>query len=194
MAGARRSAESSPHSIDILSEAVASGRLSASHDYGEARDADVILICVQTDRDGNAPAYGPLFEALTALAGVLQTKSKGNVPVVIFESTLAPTSMTTVVREHFARFGLVEGRDVPPGQQPQPRHARSVAGTRRHVRQAGCRSRPGNPGSDRATVLARRDQGNRPSDQQHDRGSGQDAGKRLPRRADRVRRGGRPTL
>ena len=103
---------------DILSEAVASGRLSASHDYGEARDANVILICVQTDRDGNAPAYGPLFEALTALAGVLQTKSKGNVPVVIFESTLAPTSMTTVVREHFARFGLVEGRDVLLGNSP----------------------------------------------------------------------------
>lgn len=102
----------------ILSDAVASGRLSASHDYGEARDADVILICVQTDRDGNAPAYGPLFEALNALARVLKTKPDGHIPVVIFESTLAPTSMSTVVRDHFAGYGLVEGRDILLGNSP----------------------------------------------------------------------------
>lgn len=102
----------------ILGEAVASRRLSASHDCGVARDADVILICVQTDRDGDAPAYGPLFEALTALGEVLQDKPEGQVPLVIFESTLAPTSMSTVVREHFARHGLVDGRDVLLGNSP----------------------------------------------------------------------------
>ena len=102
----------------VLSEAVASGRLSASHDYRVARDADVILICVQTDRDGNAPAYGPLLEALTALAEVLQHKPKGHIPLVVFESTLAPTSMSTVVRDHFARYGLIEGRDILLGNSP----------------------------------------------------------------------------
>ncbi|MBA3316573.1 MAG: nucleotide sugar dehydrogenase [Gemmatimonadales bacterium] len=102
----------------MLREAVASGRLSASHDCGVSRDADVVLICVQTDRDGNAPAYGPLFEALTGLAEALRSRPKGNVPLVIFESTLAPTSMSTVVRDHFARYGLVEGRDILLGNSP----------------------------------------------------------------------------
>ena len=45
----------------MIAEAVAAGRLSASSDYAIAKDADVILICVQTDREGYAPAYGPLF-------------------------------------------------------------------------------------------------------------------------------------
>lgn len=102
----------------MLAEAVASGRLSASHDYGVARDAEVILICVQTDRDGNAPAYGPLLEALTTLAGVLRLRPEGQVPLVIFESTLAPSSMSTVVRDLFARHGLVEGRDILLANSP----------------------------------------------------------------------------
>lgn len=102
----------------VLSAAVAAGRLSASHDYGVARDADVILICVQTDRDGNAPAYGPLLEAMAALAEALQHKPKGHIPLIVFESTLAPTSMSTVVRDHFAQYGLIEGRDVLLGNSP----------------------------------------------------------------------------
>lgn len=102
----------------VLGDAVAAGRLSASHDYGVATDADVILVCVQTDRDGNAPAYGPLFEAMTALAEALQRKPKGHVPLIVFESTLAPTSMSTVVREHFAGYGLIDGRDVLLGNSP----------------------------------------------------------------------------
>ncbi len=103
---------------DIIADAVAAGTLSATHDYAVARDADVILVCVQTDRDGFAPAYGPLFEALTALAEVLQKKPEGQVPLVIFESTLAPTSMSTVIRDHFARYGLTEGRDLLLGNSP----------------------------------------------------------------------------
>jgi UDP-N-acetyl-D-mannosaminuronic acid dehydrogenase len=70
----------------LLGEAVAAGRLSASHDYQVARDADVILICVQTDRQGNAPAYGPLFEAMTGLAEVLRDRPEGQVPLLVFES------------------------------------------------------------------------------------------------------------
>ena len=103
---------------DIIHDAVAAGTLSATHDYTEAQDADVILVCVQTDREGFAPAYGPLFEALNGLAEVLQNKPEGHVPLVIFESTLAPTSMSTVIRDHFARYGLNEGRDLLLGNSP----------------------------------------------------------------------------
>jgi UDP-N-acetyl-D-mannosaminuronic acid dehydrogenase len=83
-----------------------------------AQDADVILVCVQTDRAGFEPDYGPLFEALTPLAEALRSRPSGNVPLVIFESTLAPSSMVTLVRDHFARFGLEEGRDILLGNSP----------------------------------------------------------------------------
>jgi UDP-N-acetyl-D-mannosaminuronic acid dehydrogenase len=102
----------------IIAEAVAAGTLSASHDYSVVQDADVILVCVQTDREGSAPAYGPLFEALTGLADALQNRSHGQIPLIILESTLAPTSMTTVVRDHFARYGLLDGRDLLLGNSP----------------------------------------------------------------------------
>ena len=107
-----------PAMDDMLRQSVEAGRLSASYDYEAARDADVVLVCVQTDRDGNAPAYGPLFEAMTGLAESLRNKPKANIPLVIFESTLAPTSMLTVVRDHFARYDLVEGRDILLGNSP----------------------------------------------------------------------------
>jgi len=102
----------------IVAESVAAGLLDASHDYAAARDADVILVSVQTDKSGFGPDYGPLFEALTGLAQALQTKPAGNVPIIVFESTLAPSSMATVVRDHFAKFGLMEGRDILLGNSP----------------------------------------------------------------------------
>lgn len=102
----------------IVAEAVAAGLLRASHDYAAARDADVILICTQTDKRGLAPDYEPLFEALAGIARELVQRPAGNVPLVIFESTLAPSTMATLVRDFFAERGLVEGRDVLLGNSP----------------------------------------------------------------------------
>jgi len=102
----------------MIAEAVADTILSASHDPAVARDADVILVCVQTDKNGAGPAYGPLLEALTGVAEALQHKPEGRMPLIVFESTLAPTSMATVVRDHFARYGLEDGRDVLLGNSP----------------------------------------------------------------------------
>ena len=102
----------------MITDAVAAGRLSASDDYGAAADADIVLICVQTDREGHAPAYGPLFEAITALAEALRQRPEGQIPLVIFESTLAPSSMSTVIRERFKGYGLVDGRDLLLGNSP----------------------------------------------------------------------------
>lgn len=103
---------------EIVRESVAAGVLSATHDYMDVADADMVLVSVQTDKKGLAPDYGPLFEALELLAQALARKPAGNVPVIVFESTLAPSSMTTVIREHFARHGLIEGRDILLGNSP----------------------------------------------------------------------------
>ena len=102
----------------ILAECAASGRLSASDDYGELSDCDLVLVCVQTDKAGLVPDYGPLDGALALLARNLVARPAGNVPVVVIESTLAPSSMTTVVRAHFRDHGLEDGRDVLLGNSP----------------------------------------------------------------------------
>jgi UDP-N-acetyl-D-mannosaminuronic acid dehydrogenase len=102
----------------IVAEPVAAGLLRASHDYSEASDADVILVCVQTDKKELAPDYGPLMESLDALAQALRGKPTQNIPLIIFESTLAPSTMTTVIRQHFERNGLHEGKDILLGNSP----------------------------------------------------------------------------
>jgi len=102
----------------LVEESVAAGLLSASHDYDALADADVILVSVQTDRRGDAPDYGPLFEALTGIALALKKRPSRNVPLIVFESTLAPSSMATVITDHFASHGLVEGEDILLGNSP----------------------------------------------------------------------------
>ena len=102
----------------LVKESVAAGLLSASHDYKALADADVILVSVQTDRNGNEPDYGPLYEALTGIARALAERPSRNVPLIIFESTLAPSSMASVVRDHFAQHGLVEGEHILLGNSP----------------------------------------------------------------------------
>lgn len=102
----------------VVSESVSAGLLRARHDYSAARDADVILVCTQTDKKGLEPDYGPLFEALNGLAAELKQRPAGNVPLVVFESTLAPSTMATLVKTLFAEHGLVEGRDVLLGNSP----------------------------------------------------------------------------
>jgi UDP-N-acetyl-D-mannosaminuronic acid dehydrogenase len=103
---------------EIVGEAVEHGALSASHDYAELRDADVVLVCVQTDKKGLEPDYGPLFSALEALALELKRKPAGNIPLIIIESTLAPSTMRTLIRDHFEAHGLRDGRDVLLGFSP----------------------------------------------------------------------------
>lgn len=107
-----------PDLDDITKEAVKAGILSASPDFSMLTDADVILVSVQTDKKGFAPDYGPLFGALEKLAGALQNKPVSKIPLIIFESTLAPTTMDTLIREHFKKYGLVEGENILLGNSP----------------------------------------------------------------------------
>lgn len=107
-----------PRLDQIVRDAVADGHLSASHDPAALADADVILVCVQTDKTGLGPDYGPLMEALEGLSEALAARPVDNLPLVIFESTLAPSSMSTVIRDFFSAQGLEEGRDVLLGNSP----------------------------------------------------------------------------
>ncbi|MBN1597058.1 MAG: nucleotide sugar dehydrogenase, partial [Bacteroidales bacterium] len=107
-----------PDLNDLVKESVGAGILSATHDFSELSDADVILISVQTDKKGKGPDYGPMFGALDKLGEALKNKPPNKIPLVIFESTLAPTSMDTLMREHFSKYGLVEGKDILLGNSP----------------------------------------------------------------------------
>ena len=107
-----------PELDDITREAVKAGLLSATSDYSKLSDADVVLVSVQTDKKGFEPDYGPLFGALEKLAEALNKKPEGKIPLVIFESTLAPTTMDTLIRELFNRHGLQEGKDILLGNSP----------------------------------------------------------------------------
>jgi UDP-N-acetyl-D-mannosaminuronic acid dehydrogenase len=107
-----------PELDDITREAVNAGILSATSDFSNLSDADVILVSVQTDKKGFEPDYGPLFGALEKLAEALSRKPAGKIPLIVFESTLAPTTMDTLIRAHFMKYGLMEGKDILLGNSP----------------------------------------------------------------------------
>jgi UDP-N-acetyl-D-mannosaminuronic acid dehydrogenase len=77
-----------------------------------------VLVCVQTDKKGLEPDYGPLFSSLEALALALKTKPAENIPLIVIESTLAPSTMGTLIRDYFAAHGLLDGRDILLGFSP----------------------------------------------------------------------------
>jgi len=107
-----------PSLNNVVEKNVKEGILSASWDFNSISDADVILISIQTDKDGFAPDYGPLFGGLTSLAEALQNKPANKIPLVVFESTLAPSSMATVIKDHFAKYNLIEGENILLGNSP----------------------------------------------------------------------------
>jgi len=102
----------------IVEETVKEGILKASHNVEDLYDADVVLVCVQTDKKGFGPDYGPMFGALNGLAKALQKKPEGKIPLVVFESTLAPSSMATLMYDHFKSYDLVDGKDILLGNSP----------------------------------------------------------------------------
>jgi UDP-N-acetyl-D-mannosaminuronic acid dehydrogenase len=107
-----------PELDHIVSKSVSDGVLSASHDYAKLCDADIVLVCIQTDKDGLGPDYGPMFAGLDNLAASLNDKPSHKIPLIIFESTLAPSSMMSLIKAFFAKHGLAEGRDILLGNSP----------------------------------------------------------------------------
>lgn len=102
----------------IVAEAVKDGILSASHSYEVLSDADVILICVQTDKKGLEPDYEPLFDALNKTAAVLKNKSADKKPLIVIESTLGPSTMESIIKPLFEKYGLIEGKNIYLGNSP----------------------------------------------------------------------------
>lgn len=102
----------------LVAEGAGSGRLRATTSYLDIRNAKLIIVCVQTDRDGTAPDYARLMDALHGVALALRERTSVETPVVVIESTLAPSSMLTSVRDLFAGHGLVEGRDLLLANSP----------------------------------------------------------------------------
>lgn len=107
-----------PQLDKITLSAYQKGLLSVTSDYSSLSDADVILVSVQTDKKGLKPDYDPLFEALESLGNALENKPSDKIPLIIFESTLAPTTMNTLIKEHFRKFKLEEGKDILLGNSP----------------------------------------------------------------------------
>jgi UDP-N-acetyl-D-mannosaminuronic acid dehydrogenase len=103
---------------DLVAQGAGSGRLRATTDLGAIRDADIVLVCVQTERKGTSPDYSHLLEAMHGVATALRLRTAASVPLVVIESTLAPTTLQMVVRPLFAQLGLEEGRDVLLAHSP----------------------------------------------------------------------------
>ena len=80
---------------ELVSRVVGAGGLRATTDYGACRDAQVVLIAVETPVDPvtKKPAYEALRQALHDLGPHLSPGA-----MVIIESTIAPGTMTGVVR------------------------------------------------------------------------------------------------
>lgn len=98
-----------PGLAELVARATAAGRLRATVDYGVCRDAQVILIAVETpvDEATRKPAYRALRAALADLGRHLARGA-----LVIVESTLAPGTMAGVVQPALEEAsGLQGGRD-----------------------------------------------------------------------------------
>ena len=99
----------------IIRTAVADGLLSATADFTVLRQADVILVCVASDL---APDKDPLYDALYAVSREVAQRSNHDAPLVIVESTLAPTALQHDVLDVFRTAGLEDGRDFYLGYSP----------------------------------------------------------------------------
>jgi nucleotide sugar dehydrogenase len=108
----------------LIASSVARGNLSATHDRDACADAEVLLVCVQTDRIGLAPDYAPLLDALGDVAEALRRRNTPGRPLVIIESALAPSAMQTIVRPFFTARGLLDGTDLLLANSP----SRSMSG------------------------------------------------------------------
>ncbi len=79
---------------ELLAEVVGAGRLSATTDYDQLKQADIVLVDVETPVDDtHKPRYVALKAACASLAPVLKDGA-----LVIVESTIAPGTVDRVVR------------------------------------------------------------------------------------------------
>lgn len=100
---------------DLLSRVVGGKKLTATNNYHDLIDRDVILIDVETPVDENhIPRYSALTSACQSLAGVIK---KG--AMVVIESTIAPGTMQKTILPIFEKNGLVLNQDYYLGNCPE---------------------------------------------------------------------------
>jgi UDP-N-acetyl-D-mannosaminuronic acid dehydrogenase len=98
-----------PGLSELVAQTVTTGRLHATTDYAACREAQIVLIAVETPVDPvtRKPGYEALRGALTDLGRNL---SRGT--MVIIESTIAPGTMETIVKPMLEdSSGLRVGKD-----------------------------------------------------------------------------------
>ena len=84
-----------PNLPELINKVVKKKKLIATTDYSACKNADAILICVETPFDSDK--WEPRYDSLkSALKSVAENLSKGT--LVIVESTIAPTTMETLVK------------------------------------------------------------------------------------------------
>jgi len=82
-----------PGLADLISRVIKQAKLSATTDYSELKDCDVVLLDVETPvNHAHVPEYETLRSALKSLAAVLKEGA-----LVIVESTIMPGTMKNVV-------------------------------------------------------------------------------------------------
>jgi len=94
---------------ELLKKVVQNGKLRASADYSECKDADFIIICVETplDRKTKKPDTGAI-ESATASVG----KNLNHGALVSIESTIAPFTIQNVIKPILEKeSGLKAGKD-----------------------------------------------------------------------------------
>lgn len=121
----------------LVAHAVAGGTLTATHDPASCADADVIVIAVQTERVGLKPDYALLIDAIDNVARAVRNRPVATRPLIVVESTIAPSTMQSIVRPRFASHHLFDGQDIllvhSPSRVMQGRVLEQVATTDRLV-------------------------------------------------------------
>lgn len=96
-----------PGMKELVDKVVRGGKMKASLNYDECKNADFILISVQTPMKNNEPDYSFLKESLKSVGKRLK---KG--ALVSIESTLSPKTMNSLVKPLLEReSGMIAGKD-----------------------------------------------------------------------------------
>jgi UDP-N-acetyl-D-mannosaminuronic acid dehydrogenase len=100
---------------ELVAQVASGARFGATTDYGPCREADVVLVAVETPVDATThkPRYRALRSALTDLGRHL---SPGT--LVIIESTIAPGTMDRVVKPTLERESGLEAHVASENVQP----------------------------------------------------------------------------
>lgn len=106
-----------PNLAELISRVVKNKKLIATTDYSECKNADAILICVETPFDSEK--WKPNYKSLeSALKSVGENMSKGS--LIIVESTIAPTTMDTLVKPVLEKVSKMKaGKDFFLGNCPE---------------------------------------------------------------------------